>query len=262
MTSRFMSGSDSIRPTCMGHSPTLKQKPPGSGRQSSACCSVSSRCVRRAGAAKLPLQSSRWRPSRRWTPPKLTRLRRSDMYRLFREFAHRYDLHTPPGHYKHDHAFVISEALRVAPEKCRLLDVGCGTGVFLETALAAGLDAHGLDVAPEMIEVAARRVGADRVRIKPMQEIDEDGAYDIVCSLSWTIHYAESLADLEDVIARCRRALRPGGLLILQVANEDAMTGAVSVDVEPGRSGEPDDTYFIHRFTPLRHLEHRVSAHY
>ncbi|HKO01841.1 MAG TPA: methyltransferase [Thermoanaerobaculia bacterium] len=184
------------------------------------------------------------------------------MYRLFREFAHRYDLHTPPGHYKHDHAFVISEALRVAPEKCRLLDVGCGTGVFLETALAAGIDAHGLDVAPEMIEVAARRVGADRVRIKPMQEIDEDGAYDIVCSLSWTIHYAESLADLEDVIARCRRALRPGGLLILQVANEDAMTGAVSVDVEPGPSGEPDDTYFIHRFTPLRDVEHRVIADY
>jgi SAM-dependent methyltransferase len=184
------------------------------------------------------------------------------MYRLFREFAHRYDLHTPPGHYKHDHAFVIAEALRIAPQNCRLLDVGCGTGVFLEAALAAGMDAYGLDSAPEMINVAAQRVGADRVRIRRMQDIDEVEAYDVICSLSWTIHYAESLSELEDVIARCRRALRPSGLLILQVANDEAMTGAVNVDVEPGPTGEPDDTYFIHRFRPLHDVEHRVIADY
>jgi SAM-dependent methyltransferase len=184
------------------------------------------------------------------------------MYRLFREFAHRYDLHTPPGHYKHDHAFVIAEALRVAPQNCRLLDVGCGTGVFLEAALASGIDAYGLDSAPEMIDVAAQRVGAGRVRVQRMQEIDEIESYDVICSLSWTIHYAESTTELEDVIARCRRALRSGGLLILQVANDAAMTGAVNVDVEPGPAGEPDDTYFIHRFRPLRDVDHRVIADY
>lgn len=184
------------------------------------------------------------------------------MYRLFREFAHRYDLHTPPGHYKHDHAFVIAEALRVAPQNCRLLDVGCGTGVFLEAALASGIDAYGLDSALEMIDVAAQRVGADRVRVQRMQEIDEVESYDVICSLSWTIHYAESMTELQDVIARCRRALRPGGLLILQVANDEAMTGGVNVDVEPGPAGESDDTYFIHRFRPLHDVEHRVIADY
>ncbi|MDB4912574.1 MAG: uncharacterized protein JWM95_218 [Gemmatimonadetes bacterium] len=184
------------------------------------------------------------------------------MYRLFREFAHRYDLHTPPGHYKHDHAFVIEEALRVAPRNCRLLDVGCGTGVFLEAALAAGIDAYGLDAAPEMIDVAAQRVGAARVRVQRMQEIDDLETYDVICSLSWTIHYAESMAELEDVIARCRRALRPAGLLILQVANDEVMTGAVNVDIEPGPTGEPEDTYFIHRFRALRDAEHRVIADY
>jgi SAM-dependent methyltransferase len=184
------------------------------------------------------------------------------MYRLFREFAHRYDLHTPPGHYQHDHAFVISEALRVAPNNCRLLDVGCGTGVFLEAALAAGIDAYGLDAAPEMIDVAAGRAGAGRVRVQRMQDLGDVDAYDVICSLSWTIHYAESLTELENVLARCRRALRPGGLLILQVANDEAMTGAVNVDIEPGPSGEPDDTYFIHRFKPLHDVEHRVLADY
>lgn len=184
------------------------------------------------------------------------------MYRLFHEFAHRYDLHTPPGHYKHDHAFVIAEALRVAPQNCRLLDVGCGTGVFLEAALAAGIDAYGIDAAPEMIEVAMRRVGSDRVRVQRMQEIGEVEAFDVVCALSWTIHYCETEAELDDVIVRSRRALRKGGLLLLQVANDELMNGAVNVDRESGPSGEPDDTIFIHRFQPLHGVEHRVLAEY
>lgn len=184
------------------------------------------------------------------------------MYRLFHEFAHRYDLHTPPGHYKHDHAFVISQALQAAPRDCRLLDVGCGTGVFLEAALAAGIDAYGIDLSAEMIAVAAERLGPDRVRERRMQDIDEVAEYNVICSLSWTIHYAESVSELSDTLARCHRALRPGGLLILQIANDEVMSGAVNIDVEAGAFGEADDTYFIHRFHPLHDQEHRVLADY
>lgn len=184
------------------------------------------------------------------------------MYRLYHEFAHRYDLHTPPGHYKHDHAFVIEQALRIAPTGCRLLDVGCGTGVFLETAVAAGIEGHGIDSAPEMIDVASQRLGGNRVRVQRMQEISEWRVYNLVCALSWTIHYCVTAAELDDVINRCRDALLPGGLLMLQVANDEVMTGAVNVDREPSSSGEPDDTFFIHRFRPLHDAEHRVYADY
>jgi SAM-dependent methyltransferase len=179
------------------------------------------------------------------------------MYRLYHEFAHRYDVHTPPGHYKHDHAFVIEQALRVAP-----VDVGCGTGVFLEAAIAAGIDGHGIDSAPEMIDVASQRLGGDRVRVQRMQEIADVGAYHVVCALSWTIHYCETEAELDDVIRRCRDALMPAGLLILQVANDEVMTGAVNVDREPSPSSEPDDTFFIHRFRALHDPQHRVIADY
>lgn len=184
------------------------------------------------------------------------------MYRLYHEFAHRYDLHTPPGHYKHDHAFVIEQALQIAPEGCRLLDVGCGTGVFLEAAIAAGIDSHGIDSAPEMIAVASQRLGGDRVRVQRMQEISDVRTYHVVCALSWTIHYCETAAELDDVIKRCRDALLPGGLLILQVANDEVVTGAVNVDREPGPSGELDDTFFIHRFRALRDAEHGILADY
>lgn len=183
------------------------------------------------------------------------------MYDLFEKFAHRYDLHTPPDHYKHDHAFVLERASAVAPGG-RLFDVGCGTGAFLEKALAAGFDAYGADSAPGMVEVAAARLGASRVRLERMQELAEQGAYDVVCALSWTIHYANDAEELCDVVRRCAAALKPGGLLILQAANAPLMSGAVRVDREPGPGGEPDDTLFIHRFRPLGDAEQGVEADY
>ena len=184
------------------------------------------------------------------------------MYQLFNQFAHRYDLHTPPGHYRHDHAFVIAEALRVAPSHCRLLDVGCGTGVFLEAACAAGIDGYGLDASDRMIDRATRRLPTERLRVQRMQEIAERDAYDVVCALSWTIHYCESEAELGDVVSRCRDALRPGGLLVLQVADDRQMIGAVNIDREAGPSGEPDDTLLIHRFRPQHEEGHTVIADY
>ena len=184
------------------------------------------------------------------------------MYELFGQFAHRYDLHTPPGHYRHDHAFVLAEALRVAPSRCRLLDIGCGTGVFLAKACAAGIDGHGLDASKHMIDRAMRRLSEERLRVQRMQELVDRNAYDVVCALSWTIHYCESTAELQDVLGRCRGALRPGGLVVLQVADDRQMTGAVNIDREAGPSGEPDDTLLIHRFRPRHDEEHTVIADY
>jgi SAM-dependent methyltransferase len=145
---------------------------------------------------------------------------------------------------------------------CRLLDVGCGTGVFLETAISAGIDGYGIDASSEMIEVSRRRLGEDRARVQQMQDISDESDYDVVCALSWTIHYCESEVQLGDILNRCRRALRGGGLIVLQVANDGSMTGAVKIDRGPGPSGEPDDTYFIHRFRPLHNAVHQVSADY
>lgn len=182
------------------------------------------------------------------------------MYRLFHEFAHRYDLHTPPGHYQHDHAYVIREALRLA-SNCRLLDVGCGTGVFLESALAAGINGHGIDASAEMVAVAGRRIGHERVRLQRMQEMTDEHQFDVVCALSWSIHYCDTAAALGATLRGCHAALRPGGVVILQVANDEQMHGSVDLDVEAGPDGEPADTIFIHRFKPCG-PNHEVLADY
>ena len=172
------------------------------------------------------------------------------MHQLFETYAHRYDLHTPPGHYKHDHAFVLEQIARLDRPRPRLFDVGCGTGVFLELALANGIDAYGADAATGMVDVAAERLGPTRVRLERMQAFAEIGRYDVITSLSWTIHYCEDAGDLARTVKVLANGLTSGGLLLLQVANPARMTGGPRVDKEPGPDGQPDDILFIHRFRP------------
>jgi SAM-dependent methyltransferase len=169
-------------------------------------------------------------------------------YALFGQAADRYDWHTPPHHYQHDHAFVLSQ---LPPTPCRVLDVGCGTGVFLEKAVTAGVDAVAIDASPEMVTLASRRVGPGRVRVERMQELAEHSAYDGVVSLSWSFNYVRSFREAREVLGRFFDALRPGGRLILQIAHAPNATGALNEDREPGPDGQADDVLFLYRFHPV-----------
>lgn len=182
-------------------------------------------------------------------------------YELFGRWANRYDWHTPPHHYQHDHAFVLS---KLPKPGCRVLDVGCGTGVFLEKAIAAGFDAFGIDSSEEMIAVAAERVGSDRVKVERMEELAEIASYDAVVSLSWSFNYVSSFSEAREVLIRFFRALRPGGQLILQIAHAPNATGALNEDREPGPDGQPNDVLFLYRFdqVPERHRDLRAQYVY
>jgi len=180
-------------------------------------------------------------------------------YELFSRLADRYDWHTPPHHYQHDHAFVLS---RLPKPPCRILDVGCGTGVFLEKAIAAGFDAVGLDASAEMVSIASRRVGTERVHIGRMQEIAERESYDGIVSLSWSFNYVSSFDEAREVLSRFFDALRTGGRLVLQIAHAANATGDLNEDREPGPDGKADDILFLYRFHPVPECRGELSAQY
>lgn len=79
------------------------------------------------------------------------------------ETARRYDawFQTPTG------AFALSREIRLIERLTagwprrgqRLLEIGCGTGVFLEDLHGAGFDVTGLDASPAMLEAARQRLG-------------------------------------------------------------------------------------------------------
>lgn len=170
-------------------------------------------------------------------------------FRLFGDFAHRYDLHTPPDHYRDDHAFVLDEFLAVGAK--RILDVGCGTGVFVEKALSAGFDAYGIDVAPAMVAQAERRLGPERVKVEAMEALDYAWAVEGLCALSWVINYAADASAALSILQRMHDTLVPGGQLLLQCAHAPNMRNTVFEDREPGADGMPDDVLFLFQFVPL-----------
>lgn len=180
--------------------------------------------------------------------------------RLFSEFAGRYDLHTPPDLFLPDHELVLDELSRFGAG-ARILDVGCGTGVFLKSAREAGFEAVGIDAAPEMIAVTERRLGPGIARVRRLQDVDETEAYDAIVSLSFPLNYCAGVGELRESLARFHRALRPGGLLLLQVAHAANASGFLMEDWQPGPGGERD-VQLLFRFSAVPGGEPRVRAQY
>lgn len=181
-------------------------------------------------------------------------------YQLFHEFAHRYDLHTTFDHYQHDHAFVLNLA-RKYPSP-RLLDAACGTGTLLRKARVEGIDAAGFDASPEMIAVCDQHLGPGTAWVLRMEEFSDEGAYDVVSCLSWSLNYLPNEEVVLDVLSRFHRALRPGGSVVLQVAHAPNASSEVNEDREIGPTGLPDDILLLCRFSPAEGLPAVLTAEY
>ena len=103
----------------------------------------------------------------------------------------------------------ILEALALGPDD-RLLDVGCGGGLLLRDALAAGAAATGLDHSAEMVALARERApGAEVVLGRAERLPFGDGAFTAV-AMSVVFFF---LPDPVAALAECRRVLAPGGRL-------------------------------------------------
>jgi 2-polyprenyl-6-hydroxyphenyl methylase/3-demethylubiquinone-9 3-methyltransferase len=104
------------------------------------------------------------------------------------------------------------------PDRGRLLDVGCGHGLFChEAALRRpGLEIVGLDPSPEKIrwaEASAAGAAGVRFRCGRVETLDENG-FDVVAVLD--VLYLVPRADWPAFLGACRDRLRPGGLFLLK----------------------------------------------
>lgn len=99
----------------------------------------------------------------------------------------------------------------------RLLDAGCGEGLFLHTARKRGYEVAGLEFSPYAARYAAQRYGLE-VQNRRFEDCDyAAGSFDIVTF--W--HVLEHLADPLYALRRAWELLRPGGYLVAAVPNVD-----------------------------------------
>ena len=96
-----------------------------------------------------------------------------------------------------------------------LLDVACGTGKHLE-CLRQYYEVQGLDLNPELLEIARRRCPDVPFHQGDMADFALDGAFDVVTCLFSSIGYVKSVENLERAIANMARHLRPGGIMIVE----------------------------------------------
>lgn len=111
--------------------------------------------------------------------------------------------------------WILDRVVQIAQGR-PVVDAGCGPGHVTAYLAAAGVDACGIDISPQMVEQARRRfpgvryeVG-DLTRLMRPQAAPEWGAV-----LGWysLIHFAGS--ELPTAVAALARPLSPGGLLVL-----------------------------------------------
>lgn len=96
-----------------------------------------------------------------------------------------------------------------------LLDVGCGTG--LHTAeLAKDFDVEGVDLSPEMLAHARRRLPEITFHTRDMRSLGLGRRFDAVVSLFSAIGHLTSATDIHLAIASMSAHLAPGGVLLVE----------------------------------------------
>jgi len=101
----------------------------------------------------------------------------------------------------------------------RLLDVGCGTGVFLDAMRRRGWDVRGVEPT-----AAAARIARERFDLDVLVGTLEEAAYPSGHFDAVTLWYViEHVPNPSATIAEIARVLRPGGLALMSAPNLDAL---------------------------------------
>jgi len=129
----------------------------------------------------------------------------------------------------------------------RVLEIGCGTGLFTEFFAGTGAEVLAVDISEDLLEVARRRrLPVDRVQFMcaRFEELSLDRGFDAVIGSS-VLHHL----DLGPSLQAIRHLLKPGG--ILSFAEPNMLNPQVFIERHPlflkkwFEYVSPDETAFV-----------------
>lgn len=124
-------------------------------------------------------------------------------------------------------------------------DVGCGPGHVTAHLHELGVDVFGIDLSPAMIALARREHPCLRFEVGSMTDLDLADATVAALLAFWSLIHIPDVM-VPTVLSHFRRALRPGGLLLLGFH-----VGDVSRLKTQGYGGHPMKLY-VHRRQPAQ----------
>src|SRR5437879_3135289 len=101
----------------------------------------------------------------------------------------------------------------------RVLDAGCGSGLYCGALLDRGADLYAFDSSPKMVEIARKRYG-DRGNFKvlPFEKLSDHYAssyFDVVLSALVLDH----IQPLEEVYLQINNVMKPGGYFVFSLSH-------------------------------------------
>ncbi|REK91678.1 class I SAM-dependent methyltransferase [Streptomyces inhibens] len=120
----------------------------------------------------------------------------------------------------------------------RVLDLGCGTGRDAAYLHAAGRSVVGADLSDAMLTYArSHHPGPRYTRVDLRGFQFPRRSFDAVVCLDSALLYCHTNAELDGLLASCRRALAPGGLLVAEMRNGAFFLGRTELLDAPAVSG-------------------------
>lgn len=117
----------------------------------------------------------------------------------------------------HTHSRLISQTLHYV-RSGKLVDFGCSDASFLVRAQKY-FQVTGIDLSPRSVEIARRRVGAEKILQGPVTEVAERklpaGEFDVVTQLGFIEHDWQP----QSALRAAYRVLKPGGLTVIKTPN-------------------------------------------
>jgi len=122
---------------------------------------------------------------------------------------------TPAGRLRaRRRADLIVRGSRLAPGQ-RVLEIGCGTGMFTDMFAASGAQITAVDISEELLERArARGIPNARFLARRFEDCEVEGPFDAVIGSS-VLHHL----DIEDALQRVFGLLAPGGRMAFAEPN-------------------------------------------
>jgi SAM-dependent methyltransferase len=155
-----------------------------------------------------------------FNPPKSDTVRKSLPYTTLALVYDRMMMHV---NYRKWAAYIASILKDEAfwPERT-MLDLGCGTGRFLEEIKKSGQDAHGCDFSPEMLKIARKRLPEIYFFHCGLPEIKEvpPNTYQVFTCLYDTMNYLLGRASFLQALLSVYEKLSSPGLFIFDLVSE------------------------------------------
>ena len=155
---------------------------------------------------------------------------------LFDQWPDRYDdwFETPIGKLvkKYETALLLEMLSPLSGE--RILDVGCGTGIFTRDVLSLEVEVTGLDLSLPMLKQAIRKISGNTFNglVGDMKSLPfSDGTFDKVFSMT----AIEFLGDAKEAVKELGRVTKKNGTIVLTTLN--SLSPWAARRMEEGKKG-------------------------